>query len=76
MKAVNDLLKTPQGKYSRKSIMIVITFTTVISMAVYLTVTQRQFTGVFDSLLIFLGTLTGISEAGKKFTDKVKPPEE
>ena len=75
---LTDTLKT-NGKYSRKSLTILVTFVSVLLLGFYISLSDhflnkevnRYAIDVFDSLLIFLATLMGISEASKKFLNKV-----
>lgn len=69
MKILNDLLKSPNGKYSRKSFYGLVTFVYVLGLGVYVTITNGS-TGVFDSMLIFLGTLILSTIADKKLLNK------
>lgn len=84
MKLIDDLLKTPEGKWSRKSIIIFITFKFVILLGTFIVVSDkilekevnRYSIDVFNSLLLFLAASMGISEASKKILNKEKPPQE
>lgn len=77
-KVLDETLKT-NGKYSRKSLTILVTFIVVVVLGFYIALSDhflkkeinRYAIDVFDSLLIFLATLMGISEASKKFLNKV-----
>lgn len=77
-KMINDTLKTPNGKWSRKSLTIVTTFIFVLVLGTFIVISDwlldkevnRYALDVFNSLLIFLGTLMGIAEAGKKIQNK------
>jgi len=83
-KLVNDLLKTPTGKFSRKSIMIIFTFIFTLFLGAFIVLSDkilerevnRYAIDVFDSLLIFLGMLTGVTIVDKKLANKVDPPPE
>lgn len=72
MKLINDLLKSPSGKYSRKSVIIMITFIFTLCIGTYSTVFDKG-TSVFDSLLLFLATLLGIAVWDKKVQNKAVP---
>ena len=74
---IDDTLKS-RGKWSMKrlTILAVLIFTLnlgafiVLSDLVLKTEVNRYASGIFDSLLIFLATLMGIAEFGKKITNK------
>jgi len=75
-KLIDDLLKSPSGKYSRKSVIIIITFAFTIILGSYIVVAEvlnSYASGIFDSLLIFLSTLLSISIADKKILNKSVP---
>lgn len=72
MKLINDLLKSPSGKYSRKSIIIMIVFLYTLGIGLYITVEDKS-TSVFDSCMLFLIALLGISVADKKILNKSVP---
>jgi len=75
-KLINDLLKSPSGKYSRKSVIIIITFLVTLSLGAYIVIAEVLNTyasGVFNSLLLFLGALLGISVFDKKVENKSVP---
>ena len=77
IKLINDTLKI-KGKYSRKSITILVTFVFILSLGTFIVVSDkilerevnRYAIDVFDSLLLFLATLMGLTEFGKKFENK------
>lgn len=77
-RVLEDTLKT-NGKYSKKSLTILVTFISVLLLGFYISLSDhflkkeinRYAIDVFDSLLIFLATLMGISEASKKFLNKI-----
>lgn len=76
MKIVDDLLKSPSGKYSRKSVMVMITFLVTLALGIYIVIAEVLNTyasGIFDSLLIFLFGLTGTIVADKKLLNKSVP---
>ena len=74
---IDDTLKS-RGKWSMKrlTILVVLIFTLnlgafiVLSDLVLKTEVNKYASGIFDSLLIFLATLMGIAEFGKKITNK------
>lgn len=80
---IDDTLKS-RGKWSMKrlTILVVLIFTLnlgafiVLSDLVLKSEVNRWASGIFDSLLIFLATLMGIAEFGKKLTDKSPKIEE
>jgi len=84
MKLIDDTLKNKDGIWSRKSIMTLITFLFVLGLGTFIVVSDRflktsinvNAITVFQSLLVFLGALTGITEISKKFENKQIPPEE
>jgi len=79
-KLLNDLLKT-NGKYSRKSIIIFVTFIFVILLGTFITISDkilqrevnRYAIDVFNSLLLFLSVAMGLSEVSKKIVNKQVP---
>jgi hypothetical protein len=79
-KMFEDTLKT-NGKWSRKSLTTITTFTFVLALGTFIVVSDKildkplntHAITVFQSLLIFLGALMGITEASKKFTNKQVP---
>ena len=75
-KLLNDLLKSPTGKYSRKSFMIIVTFIFTLLLGTYIVLAEVlnvYASGIFDSLLIFLTFLTGGTIADKKIINKSVP---
>lgn len=79
-KIVNDTLKT-NGKYSRKSLTIFVTFVFTIILGTFIVVSDkildkevnRYAIDVFDSFLLFLSVMMGLSEASKKIVNKQVP---
>lgn len=79
-KIVADTLKS-NGKWSRKSIIIFITFVFVISLGTFIVISDkvlekevnRYAIDVFNSLLFFEATLLGLSEFSKKVANKQTP---
>ena len=75
-KLLNDLLKSPTGKYSRKSFMILVTFIFTLLLGTYIVLAEvlnAYASGIFDSLLIFLTALTGGAIYDKKVINKSVP---
>jgi hypothetical protein len=76
-KIINDTLKE-QGKYSRKSITVLVTFVFILALGTFIVVSDkilekevnRYAIDVFNSLLVFLTLLMGLTEAGKKLVNK------
>jgi len=83
IKIFNDTLKT-NGRWSRKSLTIFTTFTFTILLGTFIVVSDKILDKVvnpyaievFNSLLIFVGALMGLTEAGKKFLNKQTTPQE
>lgn len=78
-KLLNDLLKSPTGKYSRKSVYALIFLIFLISIGTFIVIDDTRNEDakeVFDSSLIFLGILLGLTAADKKFLNKVPDPKE
>ena len=79
-KIVNDTLKT-NGKFSRKSLTIFVTFIFVLNLGTFIVISDkvlqkevnRYAIDVFNSLLLFLSVLMGLSEASKKIENKQEP---
>jgi hypothetical protein len=77
MKLTDDILKS-NGKYSRKSIAVALSFLAAITIGAFIVVSDlflhqevnRYSIEVFQSLLLFTATLLGIAEGGKKFINK------
>lgn len=75
-KFIGDLLKSPSGKYSRKSIIIMATFVLTMCLGSYIVVAEvlnSYASGIFDSLLIFLSAMIGGSIYDKKVENKSVP---
>jgi len=80
---INDTLKT-NGKWSRKSLTILVTFIFTLVLGAFIVVSDkilekevnRYAIDVFNSLLVFLSLLMGLSEASKKFINKQFPVKE
>ena len=76
-----NLLKTPAGNYSRKSLISLTAFFVTLLMGCFLVIADcflvyrptQMSKDIFDSLLIFVGTMISVSVADKKFASK--PPE-
>jgi len=69
---INDLLKSPSGKYSRKSFLTLITFIYVLGLGIYVTIYEKS-TTVFDSTMLFLSVLVAGTIADKKIINKSVP---
>lgn len=80
-KLLNDLLKSPTGKYSRKSFMIIVTFIFTLLLGAFIVLSDkvlereinRYGIDVFNSLLLFLATMSGFSIYDKKVVNKSVP---
>lgn len=84
-KLLNDLLKSPtNGKYSRKSVIIITTFVFTLLLGAFIVLSDkvlereinRYGIDVFNSLLLFLATMLGISVVDKKIISKTDTPKE
>jgi len=82
-KIINDTLKI-NGRWSRKSLTILTTFVFILALGTFIVVSDkilekevnRYAIDVFNSLLVFLSLLMGLSEASKKFINKQFPVKE
>jgi hypothetical protein len=82
-KIINDTLKT-NDKWSRKSLTILTTFIFILALGTFIVISDkilekevnRYAIDVFNSLLVFESLLMGLSEASKKFVNKVEPVKE
>lgn len=82
-KIINDTLKI-NGRWSRKSLTILTTFVFILALGAFIVVSDkilekevnRYAIDVFNSLLVFLSLLMGLSEASKKFINKQFPVKE
>jgi di/tricarboxylate transporter len=76
-KLINDTLKE-KGKYSRKSLTVLVTFLFILALGSFIVISDkilekevnRYAIDVFNSLLVFLTLLMGLTEAGKKLLNK------
>lgn len=84
-KLLKDLLTSPtNGKYSRKSIIIMTTFVFILLLGAFIVLSDkvlereinRYGIDVFNSLLLFLATMLGISVVDKKIISKTDTPKE
>lgn len=85
-KFFHELLKTPAGKFSRKSFMIIVSFLITMKIGLWIVISDAVLNkpvtnislDVFNSLLIFVGSLASISVADKKLQSKngEKPKDE
>lgn len=80
-KLIIDLLRSPSGKYSRKSFIVFFTFIITMFLAIFIVISDkilekevnRYAIDVFNSLLIFLSVLTGLTTYDKKVENKSIP---
>lgn len=80
---INDTLKT-RGKWSMKRLTAFVVINFVLTLGTFIVVSDklldrevnRYAIDVFNSLLVFLATLMGIAEFGKKLTNKDLKSEE
>lgn len=80
-KLLNDLLKSPTGKYSRKSFMIIVTFIFTLLLGAFIVLSDkvlereinRYGIDVFNSLLLFLTAIVSGSIYDKKVENKSVP---
>lgn len=80
---LNKLTKTPTGKVSRKSFMMIVSFIITMFVGIWIVICDTLINvplttiskEVFDSLLIFVASLTSASVIDKKITTKNKPEE-
>lgn len=78
MKILKDTLKNPGGSYSRKSLMLMVSFFVSIALGIFISISDVVFgvtandnaVSIFDSLLLFTITLSGVTVADKKFVNK------
>lgn len=71
---LNDLLKS-RGKYSRKSLIIIISFLFILVTGGYIVIADTcttQAVDVFNSMLLFESVLLGIATLDKKLTNKTE----
>jgi len=84
MKLIDDTLKNKDGIWSRKSLTIFVTFIFVLLLGTFIVISDKILQkevnhyaiDVFNSLLLFLATLMGITEISKKIVNKEIPAEE
>lgn len=82
-KLINDTLKI-NGKWSRKSLTVLVTFVFILMLGTFIVISDkilakevnRYAIDVFNSLLLFETLLMGLSEASKKFVNKQEPVKE
>ena len=74
-KFLSDLLKEPDGKYSRKSIITVIFTIFTVAIGVYAAIEEDP-EAIFNSSLIFLASLISINTIDKKIISVNKPKTE
>lgn len=84
MKLIDDTLKNKDGIWSRKSLTILVTFIFVLLLGTFIVISDKILQkevnhyaiDVFNSLLLFLTALLGITEVSKKILNKEIPTEE
>lgn len=82
-KIINDTLMT-NGRWSRKSLTTITTFIFVLALGTFIVISDKILDKpvnvyalpVFQSLLVFLGTLMGLTEFSKKVANKQAPVNE
>lgn len=74
-KILSDLLKSPSGKYSRKSVITIVFSIFTIGVGIYAAMATNP-KEVFDSCLIFLGALVGMNITDKKIKNNQAPPQD
>ena len=75
---LKDTLTSPDGTTSRKSLILMISFFVTILIAIWIVASEPitkipvndQAIGVFNSLLIFVSTLTGFTVVDKKISNQ------
>ena len=80
---INDTLKS-RGKWSMKRLTAFVVMLFVLALGAFIVLSDlvlkvevnKWASGVFDSLLLFLATLMGVTEFGKKMTNKETKTEE
>ena len=80
---INDTLKS-RGKWSMKRLTAFVVMVFVLALGAFIVLSDlvlkvevnKWASGVFDSLLLFLATLMGVTEFGKKMTNKETKTEE
>lgn len=71
---LNDILKS-RGKYSRKSLIIMISFLFILATGGYIVISDSctpQAVDIFNSMLLFESVLLGISVVDKKLENKIE----
>jgi uncharacterized membrane protein HdeD (DUF308 family) len=78
MKLINDILKTPQGKWSRKSIIMISSYIVSIILGSYMVFTERNVNvyaiDVYNGFLLLSGGVSIISVYDKLKTQKDGQP--
>ena len=81
---INDTLKS-RGKWSMKRLTVFVVLVLTLILGAFIVLSDlvlkvevnKYAQGIFDSLLLFLATLMGVTEFGKKLTNKeIKTEEE
>ena len=78
-KFIDDLLKEPDGRYSRKSVIIMVSFIFTLGLGTYIAVDNRthaEALTIFNSMLFFICTAIGIATVDKKILSKNTPKQE
>jgi len=79
-KFLSDILKEPDGKYSRKSFFMIVAFLIAMLLGLFIVVSDyfleqeinRYAIDIFDTLLLFSAGISGLSLLDKKTKDKNK----
>lgn len=82
-KIIDDTLKV-NGKWSRKSLTVLVTFVFILMLGTFIVISDKILKKevnkyaieVFNSFLVFETLLMGLSEASKKFVNKQFPVKE
>jgi|JI9StandDraft_1071089.scaffolds.fasta_scaffold28359_3 hypothetical protein len=80
---IKDTLKTPTGKWSRKSLTMFTSFVISIILGGYIVISDRFLDEelnryaieVFDAFMILTGAMSGVTVLDKKFLNKEKTEE-
>lgn len=83
MKLINDTLKSPNGKWSRKSLTLFVSFVIAVILGFYIVLSDfilkteinKYSIEVFDSFMLLVAALTGATVADK-FAPKTKKIDE
>lgn len=80
---IQDTLKSPNGKWSRKSLTMLSSFAISIVLGAYIVISDRILDEelnryaieVFDAFMILTGAMSGVTVLDKKFLNKEKTEE-